>query len=212
MLKNIEHRFGELEYRESEDGLGVVSGRVLRYGDVATLPWGTEEFKSGPFEYAKRGLRVNRMHVRQQPLARTGVGLKVEDTAEQLRTEFQLPDTAAGRDADTELRLGLLTGLSVEFRVLKDEVDEKGHRLITRAILYGFGLVDDPAYPDSLASMRGGWTEYRSAHGLEEPPEPAHVHAYVIDQSTGKAMCSCGLRWEPQPEPTPKPIGFRFAQ
>ena len=40
-----EFRYGALEFRETDDGLGVVVGTVIRYGDVATLPWGTEEFK-----------------------------------------------------------------------------------------------------------------------------------------------------------------------
>ena len=35
-----EFRYGDLEFRQSEDGLGVVVGTVIRYGDVAKLPVG----------------------------------------------------------------------------------------------------------------------------------------------------------------------------
>ena len=47
-MKN-EFRYSDLEFRQDENGLGVVTGTVIRYGDVATLPWGTEEFKAGAF-------------------------------------------------------------------------------------------------------------------------------------------------------------------
>lgn len=173
-----ETRYMPIEYRADDDSLGTVTGTVMRYGDVATLPWGTESFEPGAFEFAGRGLRVNRMHVRQQPLAVQGGTLELEDTEEMMTARFKLPDTTAGRDADYELRNGLLTGLSVEFRTLKDLV-EKAHRRVQRATLFGFGLVDVPAYPDSKAQMR--WDEYRGEHGLEMPtaveadPEPEIV-------------------------------------
>ena len=61
-----EFRYGDLEFRQSDDGLGVVVGTVIRYGDVATLPWGTEEFKAGAFTFGRlphaSKIKANRMH------------------------------------------------------------------------------------------------------------------------------------------------------
>ena len=55
------------------------------------------------------------------------------------------------------VRAGLLRGLSVEMRI-DEETWEDGSpapsRTIHRALLYGIGLVDKPAYPDSKVAMR----------------------------------------------------------
>ena len=61
--------------------------------------------------------------------------------------------------------------------------------------MFGFGVVDRPAYPGSVATMRS-WAEYRSAHGLagpEDEPEPTPEP-------------------EPMPEPEPELVSvYRFA-
>ena len=59
-----------------------------------------------------------------------------------------LPDRRAGRDAATEVRSGLLRGLSVEFRPLAD-AHVGGLREIRRGVLVRAGLVDDPSYRGS---------------------------------------------------------------
>ena len=165
-----EFRYGDVEFRQDDDGLGVVVGTVIRYGDVAKLPWGTEEFKAGAFENVEsEDLIANRMHQRTQPIARTGAGLVVVDGPEELRAEVTLPDTTFGRDTATELSLRILRGLSLEFRAIEDTVNEDTeHRVISKAEMFGFGVVDRPAYPGSVASMRA-WGEYRTAHGLRVP-------------------------------------------
>ena len=123
-----EFRYSDFEFRQSEDGLGVVAGTVIRYGDVATLPWGTEEFT---------GRRVRRL---SQPLGsrsiacinarkclRGSVGrLEIEDDDERMAFSLTLPDTVAGRDTATEMREELLTGASLEFRAIEDS--ERRHR------------------------------------------------------------------------------------
>ena len=173
-----EFRYGDVEFRQGDDGLGVVVGTVIRYGDLAKLPWGTEEFKAGAFENVESAdLIANRMHQRTQPIARTGAGLKVMDDGEALRAEITLPDTTAGRDVANELGLRLLRGLSLEFRAIEDTVNEDTqHRVVSKAEMFGFGVVDRPAYPGSVASMRA-WGEYRTACGLITPdrPEPEPV-------------------------------------
>ena len=161
-----EFRYGALEFRETDDGLGVVVGTVIRYGDVAQIgPNLTESFKPGAFgDYANPRLKVNRMHQRTQVLARLGGRLEIENDDERMLFRVSLPNTSVGRDTAIEIREGLLTGASVEFRATKDSV-EAGHRAIsTLPPLQGFGIVDEPAYPDSVASLR--WDEYRAAHGL----------------------------------------------
>ena len=184
-----EFRYADVEFRESEDGLGVVAGTVIRYGDVALLPWGTEEFTAGAWgDFRSSKVKANRMHQRTQMLARLGGRLEIEDDDERMAFTFSLPDTTTGRDTATEMREGLLTGASLEFRAVKETVNEEtGHRIITRAKLFGFGIVDEPAYPGSVAQMRS-WTEYRTEYGLYVPepatqPEPARSGRGIRDWS-----------------------------
>ena len=189
MPDNIEYRYQDFEYRQEGDGLGVVVGPVVAYGDVASFPWGKERFEAGAFRnLGDDHLRANRMHQRHQILARIGAGYTLENTAAALNSEVVLPDTTAGRDTAYEVKHKLLRGKSMEFRSLKDRVED-GVRIISDAIYYGEGIVDLPAYRGSFAQMRS-WdeylqaVEYRDAHSglylprgasatLEERSEPA---------------------------------------
>ena len=154
-----EYRCGELEFRQEANGLGVVSGVIIRYGDIARFPWGTEEFRAGAFSnLSSPSIKANRMHQRHQPLGRQGAGLTLIDTPESLRAQLAIPDTSTGRDTVAEIKAGLLTGFSLQFVPIKAEY--KGtHRQVISAVMGGFGVVDDPAYPDSLASL-DRWDDY----------------------------------------------------
>ena len=180
-----EFRYGDVEFRQGDDGLGVVVGTVIRYGDVAQIGGFTEEFKAGAFgDFRNPKVKANRMHQRTQMLARLGNRLEIDDTDERMKYELSLPDTTAGRDTATELAEGLLTGSSLEFRAIEETFNEDTqHRVISKAQLFGFGVVDEPAYPDSGATMR--WPEYRAALGLvvQEPapkPKPVTTRRFLM--------------------------------
>ena len=158
------------EFRHLDDfetaRLGVVTGTIVKYGDVATFPWGTEEVKAGAYgKLDGVDLYANRMHVRQQPLGSTLNGrVKVTDSPEALRGEVRLPDTSSGRDTAYEVADKILRGLSKEFRGVRDSFPKENHRVIEEARLFGFGVVDRPAYPQSGATMRT-WQEYMETRG-----------------------------------------------
>ena len=101
------------------------------------------------------------MHQRHQILARIGAGYTLANTDAALNSEVALPDTTAGRDTAYEVKNRLLRGKSMEFRSLKDRVED-GVRIISDAIYYGEGIVDLPAYRGSFAQMRS-WDEYLQA-------------------------------------------------
>ena len=83
-MSDLEYRYADFEFRQTDDGLGIVEGTIIRYGDVATFPWGTEEIKAGAFgDVEGADLIANRMHERTQPLARTGAGLTITDSAKE---------------------------------------------------------------------------------------------------------------------------------
>ena len=184
-MPELEYRFGPLQYRESADGgMGTVAGTVIRYGDVATLPFGQERVLPGAFgDLSTAELYANRMHQRDQPLANTYAGLRIADSAELLSGEVDLPNTSYGRDAQEEVKTGRLRGLSIEFRTLDDDYID-GIRVIKQARLYGWGVVDKPAYPNSVAAMRS-WDEYRSEYGLELRQQKAAEQSVIISGPAG---------------------------
>ena len=93
------------------------------------------------------------MHERGRPIGRTGGGgLELSDHPEQLAAALTLPNTRDGEDAAELLRLRVLRGWSVEFRAKKERY-ENGVRIVDEADLSGLGLVDRPAYGDSLAKI-----------------------------------------------------------
>ena len=175
MRADREYRYMPVEVRQNEDGETVVSGTVIRYGDRADIMGlFTEEFREDWVSNPEDLNFANRMHIRSQPLATSEFGLTYMDTAEAMTFEVVLPDTSAGRDASVEFERGLLRGASVEFRVNKngEDYDEKtNHRLIISAKRFGIGLVDRPAYPDSVAELKRAM-EYRAHYGLYVPEPP----------------------------------------
>ena len=66
---------------------------------------------------ASGGIVINRQHTRGAPITRVVPELR----GDELVIDTLLPDTQAGRDAAVEIRSGLMCGLSVEFRALKQQ-------------------------------------------------------------------------------------------
>ena len=75
----------------------------------------------------------------------TGLGLRVTDSASELRARIELPDTQDGKDVRELVRLGVLRGLSAEFRTVRDQW-QGSERTIHEAQLVGLAVVDQPAY------------------------------------------------------------------
>ena len=77
-----------------------------------------------------------------------------------------IPSTTAGADALAEIRSGLLTGLSVEFRAVRQTI-VGGIRTISEAVLSAAALVDSPSYSQATVEARAEaanrackWQEY----------------------------------------------------
>ena len=171
-----EFRFSDFDCRENDDGLMVVEGTVMLYGDINTVPWGTEEVRAGAFgDVTKADVEVNRRHIRDEVVAATGAGLKLTDSEERLMAEVTLQNTPIGRQVGEEIKSGLLTGFSMEMRAIEQElVDNYRHRILSRLDFGGFGIVWRPAYPQSTLEARD-WRPYLRQYGydLPEDPEPA---------------------------------------
>ena len=141
---DVEIRF---EADPERRGPGRLRGVLLRYGEISgDRP---ERFTEGALSWPDDGIVLVRQHDRQSPITRF---TPIRDGRD-LLVDVALPDTSAGRDAATEVRSGLLRGLSVEFRPLADAF-VGGLREIRRGVLVRAGLVDSPSYTGSLVEVR----------------------------------------------------------
>lgn len=155
--QHIERRYVSFNppERGDENPEALLRGTLVRFGDRATIAGFTEEFLPGSIPTLPTDVILNRQHERLFPLARTPETLKLERTDEGIYVEADLSRTAAARQAYEDVQAGLLSGLSIEFRCLKDEWSGT-HRRIKHAVVTDIGLVDRPAYPDSEISKRAG--------------------------------------------------------
>ena len=154
----VQRRFFELRFDAEERR---ISGTAMKYGDVATLPWGEKErFEPGAFgEVGGLDVVLNAQHDRGQPLARTiGGTMRLSDIGGELRIEADLPDTTIANDAIANIRAGILRGFSVEF--IPEKTRQEGQDggsvtiVVEKAKLRGIGVVDRPAYPKSKVLPR----------------------------------------------------------
>ena len=150
----------------------------------------TEEFREDWVSNPDDLMFVNRMHNRAQPLATNELGLTLRDTSDAMTAEVVLPDTSAGRDASVEFNRGLLRGMSLEFRTVKEEYDnETDHRVIVSGRMFGFALVDRPAYPDSVAELKRAM-EYRAHYGFVNELPAGSEHRLRLGTAPGsKVRC-----------------------
>lgn len=148
----LQRRFYELRFDAEKREL---RGTAMRYGDIAKLPWGEKErFVAGAFAGSLSDIILNVQHDRGRPLARTGGGgLRMDDSATELRLEAVLPKTREADDVIELVRQKILRGFSVEFLPISHRVVD-GVTVIEKAELRNVGLVDRPAYRQSKVQPR----------------------------------------------------------
>ena len=129
----------EIRLSEEAEGKPRLVGVLLPFGQQAKDR--SEIFERGSVSWPDGGVVLRRQHQRSSPILRF---TPIED-AEGLKVDTLIPPTVAGIDAAEEIRSGLLTGLSVEFRAIRQSVIA-GVRRISEAVLTGAGLVDNSSY------------------------------------------------------------------
>lgn len=147
---NLETRAIEIRFEADAErrGPGRLVGVLMPYGErAADRP---EMFESGALHWPADGVLLRSMHRRESPIAR----FTPEATDTEVRVRIALPDTSAGRDAASNVKAGVLRGLSVEFRAERERRQD-GVRIISRAALTGAGLVDSGAYAGATVEARG---------------------------------------------------------
>ena len=140
----IEVRALEDETRQSA---GILSGTLMVYGERAQDR--PEMFDVGALRWPETGIVVNEQHSRIAPVVRVIPFLE----GQAVKIHQRVPNTQRGRDALTNLREGVFTGLSVEFGAFQEEF-RSGLRVIRDALLTGAALVDMGSYASAKAEAR----------------------------------------------------------
>ncbi len=128
-----------------------LTGTVIRYGEVS--PSHKERFAPGSIRMAD-SVHLDLNHDRERAVAyQPGGGLELVDGDVSLELAAVLLPLPAGDRALDDIRTGKVTGLSVEFRAVKESrVD--GVRVIEEAELSGVGIVARPSYEGSRVEAR----------------------------------------------------------
>ena len=136
----------EIRADENRLGPGRIFGTLMVYGQRARDR--AEVFEPGSLKW-DGPLILNRMHTRASPIMRV---TPIVDGNE-VKINEQIPDSTAGRDAAAEIRSGLLRGMSIEFKAVRQSI-VGGVRRITAAVLSGAAIVDSPSYAGSSVEVR----------------------------------------------------------
>ena len=151
----MERRIADIELRA--EGRRLI-GTVLRFGDVSSTH--RERFAPGSLRMAESvHLDLHHDPMRAVAWAPDG-GLELRFDDDGVHLDATLPPLPAADLALDEVRSGKSTGLSLEFRCLKD-AREAGIRVIGEALITGIGIVQSPSYANSRvearARRRGAW-------------------------------------------------------
>lgn len=126
----------------------AIAGTVVKWGDVASLPWGSERFVRGSITWNDDTM-LTLQHDRTKALARVGAGLTLEDGENALTMSATMPRTQLGDDVLTLVRDGVLRGLSLEFVPTRTR-NEGRVAVVEAASMRGLSIVDVPAYSESI--------------------------------------------------------------
>lgn len=154
-----------------------VAATVVRWGDIAWLDdRHGEMFQPGSIYMGstRHGVVLNMHHDRARPLCRTGAGLDLEEDREKMYFVASLPETAEAEEALAQIRAGVIRGASAEFTIDDCSVQVDGERkirVVQKARIYGIGLVDTPAYPQSeLRRLWAGYDWNLAPYDTDTPP------------------------------------------
>ncbi len=140
-----------LEIRAAEDvtrqSPGRIVGTILNYNERARDR--NEMFLDGALRWPESGLVINEQHNRQAPVVRAVPFLD----GKAIKIDAKVPDTQRGRDALTNIREGVYTGLSMEFGAEQEEY-RGSLRIIRKGFLGAAALVDVASYGGSVVEVR----------------------------------------------------------
>ena len=144
----VERRSAAVEFRIEGRRL---SGTVMRYGTIS--PSHRERFEPGSLRLAG-AVHLDLDHDPERAVAwHPGGGLAIENGRDSMTMRAELPPIPAADRALADIRDGKVTGLSVEFRAVRERRDGD-LRVIEEAVLSGIAIVRSPSYSNARVEAR----------------------------------------------------------
>lgn len=176
-MKKIEKRTSAdaFEVRAADDGKRTLIGYAAVFDSPTDIGgWFMEKISRGAFSDAvNQDVRALFDHKSAYVLGRTTAKtLRLSEDSRGLKFEIDLPDTQIGRDVATSVDRGDLSGMSFNFRALKEEWDDTVNppmRTLIKLEIDEISVVAFPAYPDTEVGVRS-LQEWRDAASAEHPP------------------------------------------
>lgn len=156
-LPQLERKFARFDNaRTVADGVEI-SGYASLFGN---LDQGGDSVAPGAYAaslkaHAEAGRSV-KMLWQHDPAQPIGVWDEVREDARGLWVKGRLlSDVARGREAAALVTAGALDGLSIGYRTVRAERNEKGHRVLAQLDLWEVSLVTFPMLPDARVGAKG---------------------------------------------------------
>lgn len=147
--------------RRAADGKTTVAGYAAVFNDMTEIGnYFRETIAPGAFTETLKTADVRAYfdHNSGRVLGRRSAGtLRIHEDAKGLAVEIDLPDTSDGRDVQTLIERGDVTGMSFGFIVTKQTWDDTGDipsRTIDEVILREVSIVSEPAYEGTSIALR----------------------------------------------------------
>ncbi len=156
-INGLEHKFARFgEGVEVKDGT-VISGYASLFGAVDQ---GGDVVDAGAYaaslkavSAAGRSIKMLWQHDPAQPI---GIWDEVREDAKGLWVKGRLLDSVAkGREAAALIAAGAIDGLSIGYRTVKAQKNNKGQRLLSELELWEVSLVTFPMLPSARVAAKG---------------------------------------------------------
>ena len=181
-----------VEVRAVADGQRMLAGYAAVFDSPADIGgWFIEKISQGAFSDAVNAdVRALYDHKSAYVLGRTTAKtLRLSEDSRGLRFEIDLPDTQTGRDVATSVERGDISGMSFNFRAIKETWDESVNppvRTLLKLEIDEISVVAFPAYADTEVGLRA-LQEWRTANPPEEVEPAPEITNPAATPATRKA-------------------------
>ncbi|KJZ20333.1 HK97 family phage prohead protease [Loktanella sp. S4079] len=168
---SLEHKFCHVGADVTVTDGSVISGYASLFG----LPdQGGDTVMPGAYRASLAKGRQIKMLWQHDPAQPIGVWDEVREDDRGLWVKGRLlTDVAKGREAASLVSAGAIDGLSIGYRTVKAQKDDKGGRLLSQLELWEVSLVTFPMLPDARVAAKGDDPTYAPLRELAAAFEDA---------------------------------------
>lgn len=161
---DLEHKFCQLGQDVTVTDGAVISGYASLFG---RKDQGGDRVAKGAYAASLGRNASIKMLWQHDPAQPIGVWEEVREDEKGLWVKGRiLTDVEKGREAAALIAAGAIDGLSIGYRTVKAQKDDKGGRLLSELELWEVSLVTFPMLPEARVAGKGDEPEARYLHEL----------------------------------------------